>query len=632
MQRGQSGGTRPHRAPPRPAAGWAPVLLAVIPLLLAVLVHRRAFGAFFGTDDFVRLEEAVGLLPASPTLWRLLSEVLYPRLMLRLFAPQPLPFHVVSMALHLVNTAFVFRMGRRAGLTAGASCFAAAIFGAFPLFYTVLLSAVNINDIMALTFVFLALLALETPSLARAVAAVACFALALLSKEAVLFVPFAAVLLPGAGERPPATARRLMPLLVTGVGFAALYLAFRTRGLGTGGPAYAMGFGVHLFHNLMTYALWSVDLVRTVPDSIGLPDAQAWRVGVWPLAIFAGAALLSRARRGTIVFGAAWWLLALLPVLPLVSHTYGHYLYVPLAGFAIAAAGTLEALADGAGSLFLRTRRPAAGAVRKPARGETQRTAGAGRGTEIAAALFALLAIGFALRAEVLLARRATARLGSTQLALDPFTRKMEVALAAIQTLKGQLDRPRDTVVVFTPSGLGRAVSAKTGMEVTSVPANAPSYDVTEAVLGGGRALRLFEPRLDSVVFTNRWMAEYRDFTLYTEGQGGHLQRMGRGPRSHAQFASLMIAGGFDSQAREYLATLLGAYPDDRLIRLLYAAALSKTGAPDSARAQARLLLGGAPSDTITAAARMLIGILDSGGRVSVSPADPRTRPPESRR
>src|SRR4029077_3607784 len=99
---------------------------------------RRALGAFFSTDDFVRLEEAAGLLPAVPTLWRVVSEVLYPRLMLGLFGPQPLPFHLVSMLLHLPNTAFVYRTGRRAGLSAGTSCFASLVFGAFPLTYTVL--------------------------------------------------------------------------------------------------------------------------------------------------------------------------------------------------------------------------------------------------------------------------------------------------------------------------------------------------------------------------------------------------------------------------------------------------------------------------------------------------------------
>jgi len=593
VPRGQTGGSRAPDRHAAPAAGPAHWLLPVLPLLIAGVVHRRALGAFFSVDDFVRLEEASGLLASAPTLWRLVSEVLYVKLMLGLFGPRPLPFHIVSLVLHLANTAFVYRMGRKAGLSAGASCFASSVFGGFPIFYTVLLSAVNINDILALTFVFLALLALESPLLVRSGAAVACFAIALLSKEAVLFVPFAAVLLPLSGERTARTARRLAPLLVTGIAFAGLYLMFRTHGLGTGGFAYAMGFGVHMVHNLMTYALWSVDLIRPVPDAVGLFDPAAWKVGVWPLAALALAAALSRTRRRPILFGCAWWLLGLVPVLPLLAHTYGHYLYVPMAGFVIAGAAAAEALVAGIARLASGVRR---------SRGWPALATGA----------FVLLASGFAVRSELVIRERASARLGSTQFALDPFTRKMEVALQAVSTLSGQLDRAHDSVVVFVPPGLGKAVSATTGKEVTAIPAGAPYYDVVEGVLGGGLALRLFEPRLDSVVFVSRWTPSYRDFNLFTEGPGGRLVMMGRGPRSHVRFASLLISGGFNVQARDYLAEVVRVYPGERVTRLLYAVALSGAGDADSARAHARLLIEGAPPDTVTATARRVLSILDA--------------------
>ena len=599
MPKGTPGPGRRQGSRPASAAGVSSWLLPSLALALAAIVHRRAFGAFFGTDDFVRLEQAAGLLPSAPTLWRLLSEVLYVQLMLRLFGPQPLPFHLVSMALHLMNTALVYRIARRAGLGAGGASFASIAFGVFPLFYTALLSAVNINDIMALTFVFLALWALEVPTPRRTAAAVGSFALALLSKEAVLFVPFAAVLLPLPAERPLGAARRLVPLLVTGVGFGGLYLTFRTHGLGTGGTAYSMGFGPHLFHNLMTYAQWSIDLVRPVPDARGIYDPTAWRAGVVPLSAFAIAAALSPARRRAVLFGCAWWALGLLPVLPLMAHTYGHYLYVPTVGFAIAAAATVEAFAAGIG--WLAARAPA-GAPR-PAR------SGA-REAVVTAALVAL-AIGYAVRSEIMIDRRVKARLGSTQLALDPFTRKMEVARRAVFTLSGQIDRAHDSVVVFTPPGLGKAISSSTGKEYATPPAGLPYYDVVSGVLGGGLALRLFDPRLDSAVFVSQWTPAYRDFHLFTEGPGGRLVEMGRGPRSHSRLASVLLGGGYHAQTRDYFAAVLPVYPGDRLLRLLYAVALSGSGEPDSARAQARLLMEGQFPDTITATARKLIAILD---------------------
>jgi len=350
-----------------------------------------------------------------------------------------------------------------------------------------------------------------------------------------------------------------------------------------------VGFGTNLFHNLMTYAWWSVDLVRPVPDAHGLFDTTAWRVGVWPLLVFALGIALSRSRRAAILFGCAWWLAALLPVLPLVAHTYGHYLYMPMAGFAVASGAVVEALAE-------RLARRAGRAARPPAANVW--------------VAFALLAVGFSIRSEFLIRERVSARLGSTQLALDPFTRKMEVAQRAVSTLSGQLDRAPDTVVVFTPPGLGKSISANTGRELESPPAGVPSYDVVEGVLGGGIALRLFEPRLDSVVFVNRWTAKYRDFTLFTEGPAGRLVMMGRGPRSHSRMGGELVAGAFHTQARDYLAEVVRVYPDDRLNRLLYAVALSGAGDVDSARAHARLLIDGAAPDTITATARRLLSIL----------------------
>ena len=592
-----------RRSGPAVNLAW---LLPALAALLAILVQRRALGAFFSTDDLRRLEEAAGLVPATPTVWRLVSEVLYVRLMLAVFGPHPLPFHIVSMALHLANVVFVHRTGRKAGLPAAAAFLAATVFGVFPLFYTVLPSAVNINDIMALTFVFIALLALEAPTPGRIVAGVACYAIALLSKEAVVFVPFAAVLLPAPGERLQGATRRLAPLLAVGASFGGLYLAFRNHGLGTGGPAYAMGFGVNLFHNLMTYARWCVDMVH-MPGG-GTPDPQAWRVGVWPVVAFALAAAFSPTRRAVIRFGAAWWLLGLVPVLPLLAHSYGHYLYVPMVGFSLAAAGALDA-GFAAAALLLRRLRTK-DASRAPADPGRPRAVGvresrASRRPAAAAVSFIVLALAFAARSESLIHARVAPRLGTSQFALDPFTRKMEIAQRSVASVVGQVDRSHDSLVVFMPPGFGRVVSSSTGELVGPPPGE--QYDVVATVLGGGRALRLFEPRIDSVAFVNRWAPDYRNFALYTEGAGGQLTSLGRGPHSHAQFASALLDAGYVEQGRDYLVALVQAYPHDRMVRLLFAAALAQTGDPRGAGVQARLVLEGAPPDSIGAMARRLI-------------------------
>jgi hypothetical protein len=87
---------------------------------------------------------------------------------------------------------------------------------------------------------------------------------------------------------------------------------------------------------------------------------------------------------------------------------------------------------------------------------------------------------------------------------------------------------------------------------------------------------------------------------------------MGRGPRSHTRLAGVLLGGGLHAQTSDYLAAVLPVYPADRMLRLLHAVALSGSGEPDSARAQARRVIEGAPPDTITATARELIAILDA--------------------
>jgi hypothetical protein len=226
--------------------------------------------------------------------------------------------------------------------------------------------------------------------------------------------------------------------------------------------------------------------------------------------------------------------------------------------------------------------------------------------------VFVTLAVVFAARSELLIRSRASARLGESQLALDPFTRKMEIARRSVSSITRQIDRSHDSVVVFVPAGVGKAISSSTGKEVGPSPPGIPPYDVVDAVLGGGLALRLFEPRLDSVVFVNRWTPDYRNFTLFIEGPGGEMAKMGRGPRSHARFSSALLDAGYQEQARDYLTALVQAFPRDRMVRLLFAAALVQTGDPDNGREQARLVIGSAPPDTLSAVARRLLSRMEA--------------------
>ena len=225
----------------------------------------------------------------------------------------------------------------------------------------------------------------------------------------------------------------------------------------------------------------------------------------------------------------------------------------------------------------------------------------------MAAATFFALVLAFAARSELLIRARASARLGESQFALDPFTRKMEVAQRSVSSLIAQIDRSHDSVLVYVPPGFGKTVSRSSGKVVGPAAPGVPEYDVVEDVLGGGLALRLFEPRIDSVAFVRRWSPAYRNFTLFIEGAAGRLDKIGRSPHAHASFASALLDAGYLEPGRDYLDSLIQAFPHDRMVRLLLAAALVQTGDPGRGRAQAELVIAGAPQDTLSVMARGLL-------------------------
>jgi hypothetical protein len=227
-------------------------------------------------------------------------------------------------------------------------------------------------------------------------------------------------------------------------------------------------------------------------------------------------------------------------------------------------------------------------------------------------ALLVALAVASAARAEILIRGRVLPRLGTSQLALDPFTRKMEIAQRSISSVAGQIDRAHDSLVVFSPPGFGRAISSSTGAEVGALPPGEPAYDVVGAVLDGGRALRLFEPAVDSVAFVSRWTPAYRNFTMYIEGPAGQLAKIGRTQQSHARFAGDLLDAGYVEQSRDYLAGLTQAFPRDRMMRLLLATALAQSGDPATARVEAGLVIEAAPQDSVSALARQLLARLSA--------------------
>jgi tetratricopeptide (TPR) repeat protein len=584
--------TEHEAAPGRSVAGgrMRTALAIALGMFAALVVHGPSLATFFTSpDDLVYLEQAAGLVPTPFKVFRHLSEVLYFRVMFRLAGLDPLPYHVVTMALHLANIGLVILFARAQGIDRRVAAIAATLFGVFPLFSTVLSSAVGINDELALALALAALLALRMRGVGGLIVPVALFALALLSKESVVFLPLLAFV-PGPHARPRGA------VALAGLAIAALALLPFVRPIHTaGGAIYAVRFGANLFHNLMTYASWSVNVANPLPDLVSSFDPRAWHVGIFVvLAAIASLAVFGRSEPA-IRIGWVWYLLGLLPVLPLVHLTYRHYLYPALPGLALAATGTALRSFE----WLVRRRRATTPANARIA-------------WRVATVVTMAGTLAYAAGAFRLVRLRFEARVADTGLALDSVYRRQEMAGQALASLGRQLQPDDDRVGILLPEGTERVFGARSGREYRRVPRGGQAYDLLEECLDHGRAVRLYFPWVDSVAFIARWEPAYRYFVLYAPTGGGRLQAMGSGPEAHDEVAKWMMRNGWYPQARDHLRSALEVYPSNAGLRLGYGAALFRTGDRADAVAELEQIVREAPGDSAAIAARAILAKLDS--------------------
>ena len=566
------------------------IALCMVP---ALWVHWRSLASFFTSpDDLVYLEQASGLVLTPFKLFRVLSEVLYFRVMFEIVGLQPFPFHAVTMVLHLANIALVFLFARALGIGGRTAALGATSFGMFPLFSTVLSSAVGINDELALALALSALLALRLKGLAGILAPVVLFALGMLSKESVIFLPLLAFI-PAA--RDPGRSRLPGAGALVGISVVSVALLMIVRPIRLVPEAiYAVRFGPNLFHNLMTYMSWSVNVANPLPDLVSSYDPRAWRVGIWVvLGALASWRAFGRAEPA-IRIGSAWYVLGLLPVLPLEHLTYRHYLYPAIPGLALVVAGTVVH------SMEWLVRR----AMRESAGGRVA--------FRIAAVLATAGVLAYAVAAERLVRQRLDARVAGTELALDPVYRRQEFAEQALVSLGRQIRPEQRQIGILLPEGTGRVFGARSGREYRQAQPGRPPYDLLEESLDHGRAIQLYFPWVDSVAFIDRWTGGFRNFDLFIPYRGGHLAGVGKGPASHGEVARWMMENHWYAQARDHLRSVLEVYPSDAGLRLGYGAALFRSGDREGAIAQLEEVIRTAPGDSAAIAARAVLAKLDS--------------------
>ena len=540
--------SRPSTPAPRPALpGWLPFALL---LVFVMWVQRQTLGVYFALDDLVMFQQAHGVREWPLTAWRWLSGWAWFKLVVPFWGTEPFPYHATSLLVHTLNVLLLLRLARTWGASLPAAVLAGGLFGLSRLHFPALFAATSIGELLALTFVLLALLGASANrgSARPSWPALLAMALAVSAKESVMLVPFAALLIERTRAR-SASATDVArvrdwprsPLAVAGLGLG-LGVLLLLAGMGSGrlgGQAYAVTFGANLLENTARLAGWSLDLVNPIPDLHAATEGIArWVLPVTALMLTAlawRAGALARA-------GAAWWWLSVLPVLPLPGRTYLHYLYVPLAGLALAVAAGFDAWAAREG-------------VQRPRRG--------------ARVVTAVLLLLYGLWSDVLLSMRMDLRMTITDWPLDPVLRKSEIARRSITDVSRRLAGRHADVVIMIPAAASRAFDVGSGrMAADSV---VKRYVLRE-VLDGGRSLRGMLPNVDSVAVVHDFEPGRRGWEYFLSQRDSHVLPLGPLPEAHARYVQAMLSVGLVDAARDYARQALAADPADPDMRRLWEA------------------------------------------------------------
>lgn len=273
-------------------------------------------------------------------------------------------YHATNILLHLGACAALFALVRRLVPDLFAALAATAIFAVHPAMVEPVSYICARGDIICALFLLLAAnLALRHGQTGRPVdrwLSVASFGAALLSKEVAIIYPLFHLgwrLLSGK-RSPREEVGHLLPYLLVTV----IFLVVRQNVLMVGVWGESLSFVERLAASgpiLLSYISMAVlplglKAFHDVAPRISFADPVV--VASWAAVVTtAGSAIyLATRRRLPEAFGIAWFFAALLPVSGIVTILYpaimaDRYLYIPLAGAAIAGAATLSRVLDGKG-------------------------------------------------------------------------------------------------------------------------------------------------------------------------------------------------------------------------------------------------------------------------------------------
>lgn len=310
-------------------------------------------GAAFRTDLFH------GHVAWVATHYRPLQTVSY-MLDYMVWGLNPFGYHLTNILLHALCVLLVYAMCQRFFGSKGLACAVALLFAVHPVNTNAITYVAGRADPMAFAGMLGALLLLDVSQrsypnprgvLGAYVGSVACYLVALFSRESALVFPvmvflYALIARPSPQRRWWNALVLAAPYLLLGAAFCILrYMALTSEGR-TAGVTWALPLALRVqipFRSLATYfglLFWPARLHMERQVVLGGPwMPMLTAAGVLALGAWLALTVWARRRSPVMSFGAWWFLLLALPALGIVSlnaTVAEHWIYIPSVGFYLA--------------------------------------------------------------------------------------------------------------------------------------------------------------------------------------------------------------------------------------------------------------------------------------------------------
>lgn len=313
--------------------------MAAAPAVILAVLYVPSLGAAYRLDDLAWLSLPNTLRNGHSIWWvlfspqaqgsiRPLGERLWFLLASWLFGLNPLPLHLLALATQMANAVLVAAAGRRLLGSATAAGIAAALWVLNDSLVEPMVWASAYNEVLYTFWFLLAFLALmrwvDTGKVAWMGVHIAAMALGFATNELMVVFPMIAVvwvdLFAHRRWRAVVPSAALTAIFVT-----AHLLVARLPGEGP----YKMSFDRGMVGNLAHY--WASVLG---PEEYRRIHGTGAGITIAGTVLISVAALWWATRRRTGWFGVLWFVLGLIPVLPLSAHVTPYYTFLPLIGLA----------------------------------------------------------------------------------------------------------------------------------------------------------------------------------------------------------------------------------------------------------------------------------------------------------